>query len=108
MDSITNDWSSYGTEVLPDTNLTHTHCQSTHLTSFAGGFIVLPAAIDFNAVWAHASFLDNPIIYSTIIALICLYISLAIWARYMDWKDEHKMGITLLGDLNEKGNKYYS
>lgn len=106
MNYITNDWSSYGTEVLSDTNLTHTHCISNHLTSFAGGFIVLPSAIDFNAVWAHASFLQNPIIYSTIIALICLYIILAIWARYTDSKDEQKMGITVLNDdLKNKEKK---
>jgi hypothetical protein len=106
MNTITNDWSSYGTEVLSDTNVTHTHCQSNHLTSFAGGFITLPSAIDFNDVFARASFLDNPVIYSTVIALICLYILLAIWARYMDWKDEKKMGITVLGDLKDKKNAY--
>ena len=109
MDTATNDWSSYGMEILEDSNLTHTHCISSHLTTFAGGFIVLPNAIDFNNVWANASFLQNPIIYSTVIALVCLYILLGVWARWMDMKDEKKCGITLLGNLEEhkkKENKY--
>ena len=42
MDTKTNKWSSYGVEILSDSNLTHSHCVSSHLTTFAGGFIVLP------------------------------------------------------------------
>ena len=61
-------WSSYGMEIMSDSNLTHTHCQSNHLTTFAGGFIVLPPAINFNYVWANASFVQNPVIYSTVMA----------------------------------------
>jgi hypothetical protein len=99
-DPNTLEWSSYGMEILSDTSISHTHCQSNHLTSFAGGFIVLPPAIDFNKAFANASFLDNPVIYSTVIALICIYILLAIWAIWMDVRDDKKQGVTLLG--NEK------
>lgn len=109
MDTNTNDWSSIGMEILFDSNLTHTHCQSSHLTTFAGGFVVLPNAIDFNNVWANASFLQNPVIYSTVIALVCLYILLGVWARWMDVKDEQKCGITLLGNVKDhlkKDSKY--
>ena len=107
MNELFNSWSSYGMEILSDTNITHTHCISNHLTTFAGGFIVLPNAINFNYVWAHASFLQNPVIYCTVIALICLYILLGIWSRYMDSKDSKKEGITILGDVNDEfKNKY--
>jgi len=108
MNILTNDWSSNGMEILSDTNLTHTHCQSNHLTTFAGGFIVLPNAINFNDAFAHASFLQNPVIYSTVIALVCLYLLMAIWTRWMDKKDEEKYGITVLGfDFDcETKNKY--
>jgi hypothetical protein len=78
LDPITNIWMSDGVDILPDSNLTHSHCISNHLTSFAGGFIVLPNQIDFKQVWANASFLQNPIIYSTVIAIFCLYLLLAI------------------------------
>ena len=107
MNTYTNEWSSYGMEILSDTNITHSHCTSNHLTTFAGGFIVLPPTINFNNVWANASFLQNPVIYSTVIALISLYILLGIWSRYMDSKDSEKIGITLLGDVNNKENNKY-
>ena len=109
MNTSTNTWSSNGMDILEDSNLTHTHCISNHLTTFAGGLIVLPNAINFNKVWANASFLQNPVIYSTVIFLICLYILLGFWARYMDSKDDQKIGITLLPcDLNNDAttNKY--
>ena len=92
----TNTWQADGMEILVDSNITHTHCYTSHLTSFAGGFIVLPDAINFDSVWANASFLQNPVIYSTVIGLVSLYILLAVWARYMDWKDASKHGVTLL------------
>ena len=98
MNNQSNSWSSYGMEVLEDTNLTHTHCISNHLTTFASGFIVLPNAIDFSYVWSNSSFLQNPVIYSTVIALICVYILMGIWARWMDKKDDEKMSITILGE----------
>ena len=99
MDPKTNEWSSRGMDILSDTNLTHTHCVSNHLTTFAGGFVVLPNAIDFEHVWANSSFLRNPVIYSTVIALLLIYFLLGIWARYMDYKDSFKCGITLLSNF---------
>jgi hypothetical protein len=96
MDTATNKWSTFGMEILGDTNITHTHCQSNHLTSFAGGFVVLPNEINFNNVWANAEFTKNPVIYATCIALVCLYVLLAVWARYQDSKDEKKMNVVLL------------
>ena len=107
MDTLTLDWTSYGMEILFDTNITHAHCTSSHLTTFAGGFIVLPNAIDFSQVWANASFLQNPVLYATVICLICLYVLLAIWARYADWKDSQKCGITLLGGLDKNKEQFY-
>ena len=105
MDTLTNKWSSFGMEILSDSNDTHVHCQSNHLTTFAGGFLVLPNAINFNYVWSHASFTQNPVIYSTVIAVVCIYIILAIWCRYNDCKDKEKCGIALLGDFDEE--KYF-
>jgi polycystin 1L2 len=100
LDEQTNEWSSNGMEILPDTNSTHTHCKSNHLTSFAGGFVVLPNEIRFDQVWAKAEFTKNPLIYATCITLVCLYIALALWARYQDCQDEKKMGVTLLNYEN--------
>ena len=89
-------WSSDGLEVLKDTDLLATHCLSSHLTTFAGGLVVLPSAINFEYVWANASFVQNPVIYSTVIAMICLYVLLLLLTRYMDKKDRQKMNIVPL------------
>jgi hypothetical protein len=99
-------WLSDGMEVLETTNITHTHCVSNHLTSFAGGWMVLPPQINFEYVLANASFLKNPTIYITVIVLACLYILLAIWSRWMDRKDEQKVGITILNQDENFENKY--
>jgi polycystin 1L3 len=59
---------------------------------------VLPASIDFGYVFAHASFLDNPTLYTATIICIALYVLLAVFARFMDIKDSNRLGINLLPD----------
>ena len=59
INKLTGLYSSYGMEVLTTTNTTHTQCISNHLTEFASGWIVVPNEINFNYVWANASFSLN-------------------------------------------------
>ena len=106
-ESASGKWSSYGTEVVFDTNLYETHCLTTHLTSFAGGLVVLPSAINFEYVFANASFLQNPIIYSTVIVVTLLYVFFCIWAHLMDKKDLNKLNIIPLDDNLNNHNYFY-
>ena len=102
MDEATSSWRSDGVEVIEDgTNTTCTHCVTEHLTEFAGGFIVLPPPIDFNYAFANASFVQNALIYMTVVGVTALYILLAIWAFYADRKDKLKTGICVLSDNNQ-------
>ena len=105
-DTSSDKWSSAGLEIQQDSSLTQTHCVSSHLTSFAGGLVVVPSQINFEYVWANASFTQNPIIYSTIIVVSCLYVLFAVWARVMDKRDSKKMSILPLKD-NLMTNEYY-
>ena len=99
MDMESGVWRSDGLEVIEEgTNTTPTHCQSNHVTEFAGGFIVLPPPIDLDYAFANASFEKNALIYMTVIGVTCLYIVLAIWAFYMDRLDKLKTGICVLAD----------
>jgi hypothetical protein len=41
--------------ITSESTVNYTECSSTHLTDFAGGFIVTPPAIDFNNVWANGN-----------------------------------------------------
>ncbi|CAF4148171.1 unnamed protein product, partial [Adineta steineri] len=61
-----NNWKSDGLIVGSLTNHYETECLSTHLTSFAGGFIVLPEPINWSYVFANAGFLKNKTIYLTV------------------------------------------
>jgi hypothetical protein len=98
MDTTTGSYKSDGTEVLKDTNIYVTHCEVRHCTEFAGGFIVLPAPINFEDVFANASITQNPIIYATVFTIIGLYVCLAVLCRLMDMRDNMKKGVTMLNE----------
>jgi nitric oxide reductase large subunit len=69
-----------------------TQCLSNHLTTFAGGWLVLPAPVNWNYVFANADFTKNITIYLTLILLLIVYIAFMIYARYKDKKDVEKVG----------------
>ena len=98
---FTNKWTSEGVEILSDSSISLAHCISYHLTEFAGGFLVLPSSIDFNKVWANAGFLQNPIIYSTVIIIISLYIIFACFSRFLDYRDSKKITYSIIDNLSE-------
>ncbi|CAF0777082.1 unnamed protein product [Adineta steineri] len=101
-----NQYKSDGVIVGPLTNHYETECLSSHLTSFAGGFIVLPEPINWSYVFANAGFMKNKTIYLTIICMSIAYIILMIFGRYKDKKDIEKLGVTPLPD-NDKSDQYY-
>ncbi|CAF1460939.1 unnamed protein product [Adineta steineri] len=102
-----NNWKSDGLIVGSLTNLYETECLSTHLTTFAGGFIVLPAPINWSYVFANADFMKNKTVYLTMIFTSILYIILMIYARFKDKKDFEKLGVTPLADNNKSDHYYY-
>jgi polycystin 1L2 len=81
------------------TNYNETECFSTHLTTFAGGFLVLPSPINWNYVFANADFNKNKTIYLTVICISILYFLLIIYARYEDKKDIEKVRINFLSKM---------
>ena len=78
-------------QIGPLTDEFHTQCFSTHLTTFAGGFLVWPAPIDWNDVSANADFTGNWTIYITLICIAVLFILSLIYARWQDKKDLEKV-----------------
>ncbi|CAF1645338.1 unnamed protein product, partial [Adineta ricciae] len=101
-----NQWNSNGLIVGSNTNHYETECYSKHLTTFAGGFIVLPEPINWNYIFANADFVKNKTIYITIICTIIIYIILLIYARFKDKIDLEKLGVIPLAD-NNKFDKYF-
>jgi hypothetical protein len=94
-------------EVKSTTDSFTTHCLTKHLTSFAGGLVVLPNTINFQYVWSHASFSNNPIIFSCIIALTSLYLILAILIRILDLQDRKRLTLTALPSHSSHDNYFY-
>ena len=87
-----NQWQSDGLTVGPLTHHHQTQCFSTHLTTFAGGFLVLPAPVNWKYVFANADFAKNKTIYITLMIALVLYVLLMIFARFKDRKDVQKVG----------------
>lgn len=80
----TKAWIGTGMQIrdnITDSQYPVTFCNSNHLTSFATGFFVIPNDIDFDFIFAHASFEDNLTIYICLIVTLILYIWTTMWAR---------------------------
>lgn len=77
-------WQSDGLIVGSKTNHYETQCFSTHLTTFASGFNILPAPNNWNYVFTRADFTENETIYSTVFLISILYLLSVIYARKKD------------------------
>lgn len=64
-----------------------TGCGTDHLTSFGSGWFPVVNTIDFDFIFAHASFEDNLTIYMCLIITLLLYLIGMIWAFFKDRKD---------------------
>ena len=69
-----------------------TDCLCNHLTTFGSDFYVPPNTIDFKTVFKKFKKLhENALVFSTVIAIIGIYVIAAIWARRADRKDMIKV-----------------
>ncbi|CAF1108215.1 unnamed protein product [Adineta ricciae] len=102
-----NQWKSDGLLVGPLTNRNQTQCYSTHLTTFAGGFGVLPETIDWSYVFANADFAKNKMVYLTVICFCVIYWISTVYARYENKKDVERLGVTVLSDSQKDDGYYY-
>jgi hypothetical protein len=106
-DTDTGKWSSNGMGIYKDTNLEKTHCLSNHLTSFAGGLVILPSDINFQYVFTNPVLIKSVLVGIFIIFITCIYILFAIWSRYKDIQDEKKMNLVLLKDSDTSTDSYF-
>ncbi|XP_013386314.1 uncharacterized protein LOC106155845 [Lingula anatina] len=85
-----------------------TQCLCNHLTTFLGGWVVMPNTIDWNFVFSGAASFDkNATLYITEIIIGVIYILMAIWARRQDKKDIEKLGVTPLLDNDPSAHYLY-
>ena len=69
-------------------NITHIHCQCTHLTKFAG--FVAPNPLNIQDA-LKANILENPIGLILVLAVFSGYLMGIVWARKTDRKDIAKV-----------------
>ncbi|NWR19530.1 PK1L2 protein, partial [Emberiza fucata] len=92
-------WNSYGCHVGPKTNPSSTQCLCDHLTFFGSSFLVIPNAIDINkTAQLFGTFVDNPVVVTTVGCIFLIYVLVVIWARRKDIQDDAKVKITVLED----------
>lgn len=106
-DKSIHEWTSHGINVIEDTNITHTHCNSSHLTEFSSGYTLLSPLIDFEHVSQTADIQKNPIIYFAVIACCISYLIVAVWSHYMDRKDKAKVTLNVMLDNATDDNYFY-
>ncbi|NXF84922.1 PK1L2 protein, partial [Eubucco bourcierii] len=98
-DESQGNWNSYGCHVGPKTNLRSTQCLCNHLTFFGSSFFVIPNAIDVSkTAQLFGTFVDNPVVVTTVGCIFLIYVLVVIWARRKDIQDDAKVKITVLGD----------
>uniref|UniRef100_A0A8C3PDD2 Polycystin 1 like 2/pseudo n=1 Tax=Chrysemys picta bellii TaxID=8478 RepID=A0A8C3PDD2_CHRPI len=98
-DELRGNWNSYGCHVGPKTTLNSTQCLCNHLTFFGSTFFVTPNTIDVSkTVELFGTFVDNPVVVTTVGCIFLVYVLVAIWARRKDIQDDAKVKITVLED----------
>ena len=93
-------------QVLPLSTWRNLYCGCNHLTSFGGGMVVPMNSVDLN----NSAFLNlssNPIVFATMVSIMCLYLALCVWARKKDKLDEVKAGTTALLDNDPRDQYLY-
>ncbi|XP_078495959.1 uncharacterized protein LOC100175984 [Ciona intestinalis] len=107
-DEKTKAWTGDGCLVDERSTPEVTECVCTKLSPtsiFSAEFFVPPNTINFATVWAKVNIADNPAVFSTVIALVCLYILMLIWTTRMDRRDAQKWSLKSTVD-NRKEDRY--
>ncbi|CAF1236168.1 unnamed protein product [Adineta ricciae] len=97
-------WQSDGLTVGKESNERFTQCYSTHLTTFASGFVILPNPIEFNGDF---SIERNYIIYITLIVIGLLYVVTIAFSRRKDLFDAKMLMVIPLLDNNPRDTYLY-
>ncbi|KAM6064195.1 polycystin-1-like protein 2 [Theristicus caerulescens] len=98
-DEHQGNWNSYGCHVGPKTNPRSTQCLCNHLTFFGSSFFIIPNTIDVSkTAQLFGTFVDNPVVVTTVGCIFLIYVLVVIWARRKDIQDDAKVKITVLED----------
>ena len=94
----TNKWTSYGMAPEEEHSSRYLRCYTNHLTPFSSGLFEPPNNVDFDYVFAEASFDNNLSIYAALLILLATFGLFLAWAKWKDGKDAHKLRSMPLSD----------
>ncbi|XP_062611467.1 uncharacterized protein LOC134273293 [Saccostrea cucullata] len=97
-------WTTEGCFVGPLSKPYRVHCLCNHLTAFGAGFAVPMNSLNLNDS-GFAKLDENPVIFATMVSLMCVYVLMLIWARKRDLLDKVMAGSSPLPD-NDPRDKY--
>nr|XP_032832806.1 polycystic kidney disease protein 1-like 2 [Petromyzon marinus] len=106
-----NVWMTGVAQVHPDSSAEETVCVATLTTgalaraTFAAEFFVPPNTIDFTTVFAKFDLRSNAAVFTTVIAILLLYLLLLLYARRADRRDKDNWKIRPLVD-NDDSHAY--
>uniref|UniRef100_A0A4X2LHG8 Polycystic kidney disease protein 1-like 2 n=1 Tax=Vombatus ursinus TaxID=29139 RepID=A0A4X2LHG8_VOMUR len=107
-DELQEDWRGDGCQVGSQTTLYSTHCLCNHLTFFGSTFFVMPNIVDVSqTAELFGTFVDNPVVVTTVGCLCVVYVMVAFWARRKDIQDNAKVKITVLADNDPFAQYHY-
>ena len=75
------------------TNLSQTQCLSSHLTTFAAGFLVLPSPISWNYAFSDVDFSKDRITYLAAICAGMLYLVMMMITRLKSSMNTEKVDL---------------
>ena len=83
-----NTWVNFPVQVSLETTRSEIVCMCSHMTSFAGGFLVMPNKLDFKKdIAKFLTFWENPVGIIAVSVVLFLYIIIVIFARRKDRMD---------------------
>ena len=102
-------WDSESCNVGDKSNLLMTQCvcPSTGQVQIGTEFISPPNTIDFSSVFANFDVSDNPVVFSTVISFLVVYVGLLFFTRKWDRADDEKWKIRCLADSRPEDTATY-
>lgn len=98
----------FGFQVGPKTNPSSTQCLCNHLTFFGSSFFVVPNAIDVSkTAQLFGTFVENPVVVTTVGCIFLIYVLVVIWARRKDIQDDAKVSLQLIKSMYS-GNSHHA
>ncbi|XP_071821799.1 uncharacterized protein [Apostichopus japonicus] len=101
-------WKTDGCQPGPLTDLQRLHCVCNHLSTFAGGVIPLPNAINLKEdILLFAELFENPVTTMTVLSVFSVFLLCAVWARRKDRREEKESEVIYLADNDPDAQYQY-